>query len=131
MWKNVVRIYNVSTGEWLRDLEMAPKDLISLEFASGNTKLLIGCCENGEIVIWKWKSGIREKRVQLQIPLTHVRQLTFNLVPNTDSDEEREAIVTFSERNEFKIGIFNVETGENLNRFTAKFKKLLYVNEDV
>lgn len=61
IWNNCVQTYSTSTGEWLRDLEGLNEPIIGLAYDNDNSKILLGCTVSGNILRWKWKSGVSEK----------------------------------------------------------------------
>lgn len=122
VWKNIVRVYQVATGAWLRDLEKSDQKLIAIAFDRNNSNLLYGCSETGAVIVWKWRSGVKEKRVQLRFPnaptTTHVH--TFNVIPNDDMEtaaaaegQSLLALVSYFDQDTQKVKIetFDLETG--------------------
>lgn len=121
MWKDTVRVFQVTTGAWLRDLERSEQKLVAIEFDPNNSKLLYGCPENGNVIIWKWRSGVKEKRTQLQFP-TRSKVCSFQLVPNDDMDATEHAphaLVTYLdiELQTVKTATFDLESGKLSDEF--------------
>lgn len=111
----------MTTGAWLRDLERSEQKLVAIEFDPNNSKLLFGCPENGHVIVWKWRSGVKEKRIQLQFP-TRAKVCSFQLVPNDDMDANGHAphaLVTYLdiELQTVKTATFDLETGKPSDEF--------------
>lgn len=130
VWKNVVRVYQVGTGAWLRDLEKSDQKLVAIEFDRHNPKLLYGCSEQGQVIVWKWRSGVKEKRVQLHfnhnntaaaVGQTHV--YSFHVIPNDDMETESEsqqiALVSYFDKptQTVKIESFDLDSGKRVDEF--------------
>lgn len=86
IWDNIVRAYSAQTGEWIRDLEGANGEIINLQVDLHNPKIVIACTERGNIVSWKWKSGVVHEnsvscicRQSLTIHITAIFRLEFEI----------------------------------------------------
>lgn len=67
IWDNVVRAYSSQTGEWIRDLEGASTDIVSLQTDPECTKLVYACTSTGQVLSWKWRSGVIDENIQLRL----------------------------------------------------------------
>lgn len=61
----MVRAYSSQTGEWIRDLDGADGDIVNVQPDAANPKILFACTVTGQIVAWKVKSGVVDRRAQL------------------------------------------------------------------
>lgn len=118
----MVRVYQTGTGAWLRDLEKADEPLVTIEFDRSNSKLLWGCTNTGTVIVWKWRSGVKEKRFQLQFKNVHTMVNSFNVIPNDDMDSEGEtqrALVSYLDKGtrEYLIETFDLESGKSGDAF--------------
>lgn len=57
--ENIVRVYNLETGDCVRTLETesAIDDLIAIEFPDNEGYNLYGCSSTGHVTIWTWEKG--------------------------------------------------------------------------
>lgn len=61
----MVRAYSSQTGEWIRDLDGANAEIVNVQPDAANPKILFACTSTGQIVSWKVKSGVVDRRAQL------------------------------------------------------------------
>ncbi|XP_059616910.1 WD repeat-containing protein 75 [Phlebotomus argentipes] len=124
VWNNTVRVFNVTTGEWVRDLEKTDADLVGIEFDPTNPKLLIGCTRSGEVVTWKWKSGIKHERINLMISSVNFCVKSFNVFEGQEGSLEAVVVYFYDKDSKIKLDVFRLTNGESLNAFPAKFNAL-------
>lgn len=109
-----ILIYSTETGEFVRQLDgVAGKKIIAIQCDSNNPKLLYGCTENGDIISWKWKSGVvNEKRFLRFYGGANAIVQTFSLIEMEDKSQTF-GLVAYREkiRSNVKVGIFNLLTG--------------------
>lgn len=109
-----VLVYSTNTGEYVRELEGIPdKRIIAIQCDSNNPKLLFGCTESGDIISWKWKSGvINEKQFLKFRPGSKAVITTFSMISMKDASQTF-GLITWRDSNRFntQIGIFNLLTG--------------------
>lgn len=58
IWDDVVRAYSTQTGEWIRDLEGANAHIVGIQCVPEYPKLVFACTVSGQVLSWKWKSGV-------------------------------------------------------------------------
>lgn len=109
-----ILVYSTQTGEYVRELEGIPgRKIIAIQCDSNNPKLLFGCTESGDIISWKWKSGVINEKQFLRFP-THgaTRVLTFALIGMKD-ESQTYGLVTWRQPNRMNVqfGIFNLLNG--------------------
>lgn len=63
IWNNIVRAYSAQTGEWIRDLEGATENIVGIQLDVHNHKIVFACTTTGQIVSWKWKSGVVNENI--------------------------------------------------------------------
>ncbi|GAB0089207.1 WD repeat-containing protein 75 [Sergentomyia squamirostris] len=124
VWNNVVKVFSVSTGSWVRDLERTDADLVSIDFDPTNPKILIGCTTNGEVVSWKWKSGVKHFLQKLTIPEMNFRVMSFNVFEGQEGDVEAVVVYYYNVGMRVKLDVFKLSSGESLNGFPDKFNQL-------
>lgn len=123
-----MRVYQVGTGAWLRDLEKSDQKLVAIEFDRHNSKLLWGCSDNGQVIVWKWRSGVKEKRIQLLFPDAvaggQTKVHSFHVVPNDDMEtaeggSQQIALVSYFDKQSQKVKIetFDLDTGKRVDEF--------------
>lgn len=107
-------MYSTLTGEYVRELEGIPgKKIVAIQCELNNPKLLYGCTESGEIISWKWKSGvINEKKFLRFYNGANAVVYTFSLIAMKDATQIY-GLVTWRTQNQVnvRIGIFNLLTG--------------------
>lgn len=108
-----VRLFSTTTGEWIRDLEgIAKKKLIGIQIALNNPKLLYGCTEKGDIISWKWKSGvINEKQTLRFLALSNPIVSTFSLIDCNDDRVNGLISWKSADSKNIKIGLFDLSNG--------------------
>lgn len=57
--ENIVRVYNIQTGDCVRTLETESpiNELITIQFPQNEDYNLYGCSDRGTITIWTWENG--------------------------------------------------------------------------
>lgn len=102
------------TGKFIRGLEgTAGRKIIGLHLDRNNAKILYGCTESGDIISWKWKSGVvNEKQALRFYGGAKATIYTFNLIELQDLSQAH-GLVTWRTKDSIKIqiGIFNLASG--------------------
>ncbi|XP_055681424.1 WD repeat-containing protein 75 isoform X2 [Lutzomyia longipalpis] len=124
VWNNTVRVFNVATGKWVRDLDKTDADLVAIEFDPTNSQEIIGCTKDGDVVTWKWKAGVRCQRIKLNIPQTNFRVMSFNLFEGLDGNLQAVIVYFYDNDSSIKLDVFRLADGESLNGFPGKFNQL-------
>lgn len=109
-----ILMYSTQTGEYIRELEgIAGKKIIAIQCDSNNPKLLYGCTESGDIISWKWKSGvINEKHLLHFYAGTNAVISSFSLIAMKDVSQTYGLITWRGKNSPFvQIGIFNLLNG--------------------
>lgn len=109
-----ILVYSSTTGEYVRELEgISGKKIIGIQCDPNNSKLLYGCTDSGDIISWKWKSGVINEKHYLHLP-TNVspRVNTFQLIGMKDATQTC-GLITWRQTNRahVHIGIFNLLNG--------------------
>uniref|UniRef100_A0A2H1VX72 SFRICE_002080 n=1 Tax=Spodoptera frugiperda TaxID=7108 RepID=A0A2H1VX72_SPOFR len=114
--ENIVRVYNIQTGECVRILETESpvNELIAIQFPENEDYNLYGCSDTGYVTVWTWANGAVLRETKLNLP-TNTKVLTFDLVDSTEC-----CIVTSQPNNKFL----------NLNTYSTKTGELLYDYRD-
>lgn len=109
-----IRVYSTVTGKFIRGLEgTAGRKIIGQQCDRNNSKLLYGCTESGDIISWKWKSGVvNEKQALRFYGGTKATVYTFNLIELQDLSQAY-GLITWRTKDSVKIqiGIFNLASG--------------------
>lgn len=118
----------MGTGAWIRDLEKADDPLVGIEFHRHDSKLLFGCSTKGTVIVWKWMSGVKEKRIQLQLESSKILVQSFNVIPNDDMETEgdtQHALVTYLDEstNQVMVQTFDLDTGKVVTTFDVALHK--------
>lgn len=114
-----ILVYSTKTGEYVRDLDGVPgKKIIATQCDPNNPKLLYGCTESGDIISWKWVSGvINEKqwlRLHANANINRTATVTsFSLICMKDQTQTY-GLITWRAANNInmQIGIFNLLNGQ-------------------
>lgn len=105
-------MFSVTTGDWIRDLEgIGKRKLIGHQFDPHNSKLFYGCTEVGDIISWKWKSGVINEKVSLRFARgSKPTVLTFSLIP---MKLDLYALITWRNKGNANVqfGIFSLKDG--------------------
>lgn len=106
-------MYSTTTGEWIRDLEGIPnKRLIGQQIDLHNQKFLYGCTDKGDIISWKWKSGvINEKQALRFLARSDPVVSGFALVNLKDDRAYGLASWKAMDSNNYELGIFDLSNG--------------------
>lgn len=109
-----IRVYSTVTGKFIRGLEgVSGKKIVGQQWDRNNSKLLYGCTESGDIISWKWKSGVVNEKQSLRFYGGAKASVnTFALIEIPDLSQVF-GLVTWRSVGSVKmrIGIFNLSTG--------------------
>lgn len=127
-----VLVYSTQTGEYVRELEgILGKKIIAIQCDLTNPKLLYGCTETGDIISWKWKSGVINEKHWLRFYVgTNALVNSFSLIGMKDATQTF-GLITWRSSNDInmQIGIFNLVNG--LQEDVKLPLKLKYVTQFV
>ncbi|CAG9786715.1 unnamed protein product [Diatraea saccharalis] len=113
--ENVVRVYNIQTGDCVRTLETEHpvNELIAIEFPVDEDYNFYGCSKNGCITTWTWENGAVLRETNLAIPEnTHI--VSFNLIDS----KECFVTTTYGLYKTLHLGTYSIKTGELLQKYT-------------
>lgn len=125
-----VLVYSTQTGEYVRELEgIVGRKLVAIQCDLNNPKLLYGCTASGDIISWKWKSGVINEKHWLRFPVNSNAIVTaFSLIQMKDATQTYGLITWRTSKNIImQIGIFNLLNG--LQEDVKLPLKLRYDNE--
>lgn len=113
-----ILVYSTQTGEYVRELEgISGRKIIAIHCDPNSPKLLFGCTEAGDIISWKWKSGVINEKNFLRFNSFETQKvLTFSLIALKDKSQIY-GLVTWRQignghkRINVQIGIFNLLNG--------------------
>lgn len=120
-----ILVYSTQTGEYVCDLDGVPgKKIIATQCDLNNPKLLYGCTESGDIISWKWKSGVISEKQWLRFHKSSNRNSSsdsnkaaatvnsFSLIGMKDQTQNYGLIAwRTAHKIEMQIGIFNLTNG--------------------
>lgn len=119
-----ILVYSTQTGEYVRDLDGVPgKKIIATQCDPNNPKLLYGCTESGDIISWKWKSGVINEKQWLRLLVNSnsnggeskrtATVTSFTLIEMKDRSQTY-GLITWRTTHNFnmQIGIFNLMNGQ-------------------
>lgn len=112
IWNNVIRAFSTTTGEWIRDLEgQANSQVVSVHCHPQNPKLIYACTEAGQLISWKWKSGVINETINLKFETTTVFVKSFHFI--NLKYQPTHAFVTWRSSKDAitQLGIFDLSTG--------------------
>ncbi|CAH0691825.1 unnamed protein product [Spodoptera exigua] len=114
--ENIVRVYNIQTGECVRILETESpvNEIIAIQFPENEDYNLYGCSDTGYVTIWTWANGAVLREIKLNLP-PNTKVHTFDLVDST------ECCITSSQPKGKHL---------NLNTYSTKTGELLYDYRD-
>ncbi|KAG6443741.1 WD repeat-containing protein 75 [Manduca sexta] len=112
--ENVVRVYNVRTGDLVRTLETQSnvEELVAIEFPENENYDLYGCSSHGCVTIWTWETGAVIREVNLRIP-SKTKILTYNLINNNECFITAAGGPTFTKT--LHVAAYSVKTGDLLH----------------
>lgn len=119
-----ILVFSTQTGGYVRDLDGVPgKKIIATQCDPNNPKLLFGCTESGDIISWKWKSGVINEKQYLRIHMNSNSSSSgdgnktatvnsFSLIGMKDQTQTY-GLITWRPAHNFnmQIGIFNLMNG--------------------
>ncbi|KAL4713980.1 hypothetical protein ACJJTC_005611 [Scirpophaga incertulas] len=119
--ENVIRVYNIQTGDCVRTLETETfvKELIGHNFPAEEDYNLYACSDNGCVTAWTWENGAVLRETILSLPHGS-RVVTFNLM------DSKKCFIT-AIHNSFKylhLGCYSLKNGELIHKYTSK--EILY-----
>lgn len=91
--EKTVEVYSVATGECTLILEGANDPIISLEFDLNDNDIIVACTEKGEVIRWKWSTGVLRRRIQIALKNVVIYH-TFNLLNMILNGDKPCALVT-------------------------------------
>lgn len=113
IWDTNIRAYSTSTGEWIRELEgISGKKIVGQQWDPNNPKLLYGCTDAGNIISWKWLSGVVNEKQTLRFMFgSNARVESFALLPM--KDKRAYGLVSWrgDDNSNVQIGIFDLSNG--------------------
>lgn len=125
IWDTNIRAYSTSTGEWIRELEgLSGKKIVGQQWDPENPKLLYGCTDGGNIISWKWESGVVNEKQTLRFLFgSNARVESFSLIPM--KDKRAYGLISWrgSDSPNVQIGIFDLANGFRVEcKFPMKLK---------
>lgn len=96
----------------MRDLEGATNEIIEINFEIGNSKLLTGCSVSGEVITWKWKSGVLTKKIQLNFQNVKVSVNGFKFLDLGEGEPLGLLAWTGELDQNYQMGIYDLCKGE-------------------
>lgn len=76
----MVRAYSSQTGEWIRDLEGANAEIVHLQTDPTSPLLVYACTVTGQVVSWKWRSGVVHETIALRFSTAGALVRSFHIV---------------------------------------------------
>ncbi|CAG9102281.1 unnamed protein product [Plutella xylostella] len=114
--ENVVRVYNIQTGDCSRILETEEtvKELVSVQFPENDPYNLYGCSDGGQLTVWTWGNGAVLREMQLKLP-AGMTVITCDMTDNND------CVVTAMKKNSKMLFLasFSMKTGEIIYEYKA------------
>lgn len=86
VYDHVIRAYSTKTGELVRDYKGLSHPAVGVQLHATRPELVVAVSENGEMMAWRWESGIHMMTVKLRVAPECTKLLGFNLVPSEDGD---------------------------------------------
>lgn len=113
IWDTNIRAYSTSTGEWVRELEgIKEKKIVGQQWDPENPKLLYGCTDDGNIISWKWESGVVNEKKTLRFMFgSNARVESFALIPMNDKRAHGLISWRAGDSPNVQIGIFDLANG--------------------
>lgn len=114
----------------MRELDgIQGKKIVAIQCDLNNPKILYGCTESGDIISWKWKSGVINEKHWLRFHVnSNAVVTTFALISMKDASQTY-GLITWRSSNKIhmQIGIFNLLNG--LQEDVKLPLKLKYANK--
>lgn len=63
VWKQVIRAYSATTGDFVKELEPADHKIVDIFISPENADTIIGCTDNAELVHWNCHNGLITTKV--------------------------------------------------------------------
>ncbi|KAL0883193.1 hypothetical protein ABMA27_016630 [Loxostege sticticalis] len=114
--ENVVRVYNIQTGDIVRTLETetSVNELVGIQFPEDEDYNLYSCSDCGCVTTWTWENGAVLRETKLAIP-SDTKVLSFDLL---DSKECFITAIGGSYKKLLHLGTYSVKTGELVHEYT-------------
>lgn len=113
--KNVVRAFDLSTGEWEFDLKSSDGPVVGLQVSAVREEILLVVSESGTIYSYRWRSGVLDTKTKLvfegKIQSFHMLQRHTEF-----------CVVIRSHNGHQELEVFNIETGAFVHKFKIKLK---------
>ncbi|XP_058803297.1 WD repeat-containing protein 75 [Phymastichus coffea] len=68
VWKQVIKAYSATTGDFVKELEPAHHKIVNIVISPENPDTLIGCTDNAELVHWNCHNGLITSKTKLGFP---------------------------------------------------------------
>ncbi|XP_047503571.1 WD repeat-containing protein 75 [Pieris napi] len=115
--ENLLRVYNVKTGDCTRSLETETpvNTLVGIEFPKKQDYNLYGCSDLGLVITWTWENGAVLREVQLNLPVHANIIYSFNLI------DENECFVISGNpsRKIFNLGSYSLRKGDLVTNYSG------------
>ncbi|XP_028171263.1 WD repeat-containing protein 75 [Ostrinia furnacalis] len=127
--ENIVRVYNIQTGDIVRTLETetSVNELVGIQFPADEDYNLYSCSDCGCVTTWTWENGAVLRETKLELP-SGTKVLTFDLL---DSKECFITAIGGSYRKLLYLGTYSVKTGELIHEYKetkANYNDILRVS---
>ncbi|KAK0178506.1 hypothetical protein PV327_007392 [Microctonus hyperodae] len=117
LWGQLIRVYSSQTGDFVQEFEPAENKLVDIVIYEGNTSVIVGCTENGDLVQWNIQNGLITKKSKLKIH-ENAKIKTFHIVKyiNAKEDHVCQILVTYNIKihNAIQLILFDMETGDGV-----------------
>lgn len=116
-------MYSTHTGEYVRDLDGIPgKKIVAIQCDSIDSRFLYGCTESGDVISWKWKSGVINAKQRIRFNMksedssnNHTEIVNSFALIDMPDQTQRYGLITWRTVNIYErpmhIGIFNLMNG--------------------
>lgn len=116
VYGHVIRAYNTETGVLVRDYKGLSHPAVGVQLHATRPELVVAVSEEGELMAWRWESGIHMMTVKLRLAPECMKVTSFDLLPSEDGDcdvfatwqkrdTKRAEMSVFSSRGRHKIDL--------------------------
>lgn len=86
VYGQIIRAYSTDTGELVRDYKGLSRPAAGVQLHPTRPELVVSVSDSGEMMAWRWESGIHMLTVKLMVAPNFERLLDFNLLPSEGGD---------------------------------------------
>ncbi|KAK3912020.1 WD repeat-containing protein 75 [Frankliniella fusca] len=107
VYGHVIRAYSTQTGVLVRDYKGLSHPAVGVQLHATRPELVVAVSEVGELMAWRWESGIHMMTVKLRVAPECLKVTSFDLLPSDDGDCDVFATWQKKDTNRAEMSVFS------------------------